>query len=104
MVSKIKRIRVINILKNVYDTYIRKNHDYGEAFDNLMDEDGPIYLKGKLTEKLFRFKTLINNKPKVKESLQDTLYDIIGYCILGLLWYETHEAVFKKRSGKDSQK
>lgn len=96
--------RVIKILKTVYDTYIRKNHDYGGAFDALMNEDGPIYLKGKLTEKLYRFKTLINNKPKVNESLQDTLYDIIGYCVLGLLWYETHEAVFEEKSGEDSQK
>ena len=103
MANNNQKINAIKILRTVFKTYVNKDHDYGSAFDVLMDEDGPIYLKGKLTEKLFRFKTLIKQPPKVQESIQDTLYDIIGYCLLGLLWYKKHEAILETRDSEDSK-
>ena len=83
-----------SILRQMYKTYYNKNHDYGNSFDNMMDEDGPIYLKGKLGDKYYRFKTLINNPNYVKEeSLVDTLLDMANYCILGIMWLENNAAV-----------
>ena len=89
----------------MYRTYRNKSHDYGNSFNDMMDEDGPIYLKGKLGDKYYRFKTLINNQNKVKdESLIDTLLDMANYCILGIMWYKTHATVHREKVSSHSKK
>lgn len=89
----------------MYRTYRKKNHDYGNSFFDMMDEDGPIYLKGKLGDKYYRFKTLISSQNKVKdESLIDTLLDMANYCILGIMWYEANATVHREKVSSHSKK
>ncbi|WEG14128.1 zinc-finger domain-containing protein [Pullulanibacillus sp. KACC 23026] len=63
-----------------------KNHDYGNSFAKLYTEFGDLSVVIRLTDKLERYKTLINHQHLVKsESIDDTLRDIAGYAILTLV-------------------
>lgn len=94
-----------SIIRNMYKIYRKKNHDYGNSFFDMMDEDGPIYLKGKIGDKYYRFKTLINTPNQVKdESLVDTLLDMANYCILGIMWYKINATVHREKFYSDSKK
>lgn len=71
------------LLDQIKDTYERKNHDYGDSFTKSMDEFGMTAAAIRLTDKLSRFKALINSEAKVKdESIEDTLLDMASYAIM----------------------
>lgn len=77
-----------DICRQMYDTYQRKNHDYGNAFSEMYDELGINYGYGKIREKVNRIKVLKDNAPKVNnEPLEDALLDCANYCILTLMEY-----------------
>jgi len=63
---------------------IQKNTDYGNSFFELVDEYGYMAFTIRLSDKLGRIKTVLkNSKLAVQdESVQDTIDDIIGYCLL----------------------
>ena len=72
----------------MFDTYKRKNADYGSSFDELFDEFGMDSVLIRLKDKYNRIKSL--NKPGTKqqvvdESVEDTLLDMANYCILTLV-------------------
>lgn len=74
-----------DILKEMMETYIAKNHDYGNAFSEIYDELGIDYGYGKIREKVNRIKTLRCGRAKVDgEPLEDALLDCANYCILTL--------------------
>ena len=75
-----------DITDNLFNTFSSKNKDYGNSFEDELNEDGLIISKIHLSEKLNRFKTLINNKANVNESIEDTLMDMANYCIMTLMW------------------
>lgn len=73
------------------DLLVRKNHDYGDSADN-----PPILLPGlssdsailvRMSDKIERTRFLLESKetPEVYESLEDTIRDLAGYCILWLI-------------------
>ena len=64
--------------------YAKKNHDYGNAFGEIIAEVGLPYGVGKLKEKLKRVETLINTKAEVDESLEDSLIDLACYTVMTL--------------------
>jgi hypothetical protein len=71
------------LLDQIKDTHERKNHDYGDSFTKSMDEFGMTAAVIRLTDKLSRFKSLINSEAKVKdESIEDTLLDMASYAIM----------------------
>lgn len=71
------------LLDQIKDTHERKNHDYGDSFTKSMDEFGLTASAIRLTDKLSRFKALINSEAKVKdESIEDTLLDMAAYAIM----------------------
>lgn len=77
------------ITKKMLDTYIKKNHDYGNAFSEMYDELGINYGYGKIREKVNRIKTLKDNEAQVaNEPLEDALLDCANYCILTLMEYQ----------------
>lgn len=85
------------ITKKMLDTYIKKNHDYGNAFSEMYDELGINYGYGKIREKVNRIKTLKDGDAMVEnEPLEDALLDCANYCILTLMEYQKH-----KENGKD---
>ncbi|MCD6125062.1 DUF1599 domain-containing protein [bacterium] len=72
------------ILNRIRDTILIKNERYGNSFQQTIEEYGPIALLIRLTDKLNRLKTAY----KHRESMEDTLLDIAGYAILGLIEIE----------------
>nr|DAP93824.1 MAG TPA: Nucleotide modification associated domain 1 [Caudoviricetes sp.] len=85
------------ITGEMQETYIKKNHDYGNAFSEMYDELGINYGYGKIREKVNRIKTLKDGDAMVEnEPLEDALLDCANYCILTLMEYKKH-----KEHGKD---
>jgi len=72
------------ILNRIKDTILIKNKRYGNSFHQTIEEYGIVALLIRLTDKLNRLKTAY----KHHESLEDTLLDIAGYAILGLIEIE----------------
>lgn len=71
------------VSQQITTTLKAKNTDYGDSFFNIYQKHGDLSTLIRLTDKLSRYETLIHNEAKVKdESINDTLLDIAGYCIL----------------------
>ena len=73
-----------DIVGEMTTLYAKKNHDYGNAFGEIIKEVGLPYGVGKLKEKLKRIETLINSKAEVNESLEDSLIDLACYTVMTL--------------------
>lgn len=73
-----------NIVGEMTTLYAKKNHDYGNAFGEIIAEVGLPYGIGKLKEKLKRLETLINAKAEVNESFEDSLIDLACYTVMTL--------------------
>lgn len=76
-----------SIITEVLETVRCKNRDYGNSFDLLADEFGDISFVIRLQDKVNRLKTLYRSGEQslVKdESIDDTIKDIMGYCLLML--------------------
>lgn len=75
------------IINKLYKTYVDKNHDYGNSFDDTCDEFGLIAPVIRMNDKIKRCKSVLkNNNFKVNESLEDTISDLANYCIMTLMW------------------
>lgn len=73
------------------DVYHRKNHDYGNSFEDGLDEDGLIFAKMHLMEKYNRFKKLISEPNHVNgEGIRDSLLDMANYAIMTVYWMDKH--------------
>ena len=72
-------------LNEVRDTLIRKNEDYGGASFDLGVNGNMVHV----WDKTRRYRSLVEKKmaggsqPNF-EGLEDTLKDLIGYCVIGL--------------------
>ena len=87
MVNNVKRHK--ELLEELNGLYTRKNQDYGNSFDESLDEDGLLVLKIRLGDKFKRFSQLINNEQMVNdESMRDTLIDLANYSLMGVLWMD----------------
>lgn len=74
------------ICEKMHETYKAKNADYGDSFSKTRAEY-PEAICIRLSDKLERLKTLINNDgQQVKdESIEDTLLDIADYAVMELV-------------------
>lgn len=77
-------------IKKIFDEMVaillKKNQDYGSASFDLGLNGNMVHL----WDKIKRYRTLVENKNSNKmppnfESIEDTLKDIIGYSVLGLI-------------------
>ena len=73
------------ITTEMLNTYIAKNHDYGDSFSKSFEEFGLISSIIRLSDKLNRLKKLKDSTAKVDESIGDTLLDMANYCILTMM-------------------
>ena len=71
--------------------YIKKNHDYGDAFAQSLDEDGLLVAKIRLNDKIRRFNALLKSKALVHESMEDTLLDMANYAIMTISWLQSRK-------------
>lgn len=77
------------ITNEMGDTYKKKNHDYGNSFDESLDEHGLIAAIVRIGDKYNRIKSLNKNgQAMVKESMRDTFLDMANYCIMSAMWLD----------------
>ena len=78
------------ILDEMADTFSKKNSDYGNAFEEVLDDLGASYAVGRLKEKHKRLTQLVtSNKQEVDdESIEDTLLDMANYAVLTIMWLQ----------------
>lgn len=77
----------MSITQNMAKTYAAKNHDYGNSFEESLDEFGLVASVVRLGDKMNRIKSLIKKEAQVKdESIKDTLLDLASYSIMTLMW------------------
>ena len=57
-----------SITEEMLQTYIRKNHDYGDSFNKSLDKFGLIASVVRMNDKMERIESLMNKEALVKES------------------------------------
>ena len=63
--------------------YAKKNHDYGDSFNQGMNVIGLAYGVGRLYDKMNRILTLMKVKAEVNdESIKDTIQDLACYSVM----------------------
>lgn len=75
---------VSEILGDVGDLVIRKQIDYGPHSISRFGMNGIVIRLSDKIERLINL-TQFKKEPEVEESIEDTLADIIGYAVLGLV-------------------
>ena len=79
-----------DIINTMYDIFIKKNHDYGNSFEQSLDEEGLAASRIRMGDKWNRFKQLSKGvKAQVNdESIRDTLLDMANYAIMTVMWLD----------------
>ena len=81
--------RFYGVTVEMAEIYYKKNMDYGNSFDESLDEDGLVVAKIRLGDKWKRFGQLIDNPANVtSESKRDTLLDMANYAIMAVMWMD----------------
>ena len=75
-----------SIVKEMTDLYAKKNHDYGNSFDESCDKIGTGYPLGRLLDKMNRLIACMGKEDKmqINESIEDTLKDLACYSVMTL--------------------
>ena len=76
------------ITDELKDTYVKKNHDYGNSFDKSIDKFGLTAAVVRMSDKMERLSSLINKDAKVDESIRDTVMDLANYCIMTAMYLD----------------
>ena len=76
------------ITKTMAETFAKKNHDYGNRFEQSLDEEGLAAARIRMGDKWNRFKNLSKGVDSQvnDESLIDTLLDLANYSIMTVMW------------------
>ena len=74
------------IVTTMTELYAKKNHDYGNSFDEGCDKIGVAYPLGRLLDKLNRLIACMGKEDEmqVNESIEDTLKDLACYSVMTL--------------------
>ena len=80
--------QIKTILDSMLQTYIKKNHDYGNSFDKSLDEEGLASVRIRIGDKWNRFKQLSKGENVLvkDESIKDTLLDMALYAVMTVNW------------------
>lgn len=81
-----------NSMKKAYDenyqTFLKKNADYGSSFEESLNELGEVAGIVRISDKYKRLVNLTKNENNVLESKSDTLKDMANYCLMLAVWLE----------------
>ena len=82
-----KETTYVNIIDELYDTYKKKNSDYGNSFADTIEEFGFIPAVARISDKVNRMKNIVKGqRMNVKdESFRDALMDTANYCIMTIM-------------------
>ena len=85
-VNEVYESEIVTIANEIAELVEKKDKDYNSAFSKTLKEYGNVAYFLRIDDKLNRLKNLMlnNNNAEVKESVEDTLKDIIGYTLLML--------------------
>lgn len=78
-----------------YDTFCRKNHDYGNSFEESLDKFGIIASLVRMQDKMLRLESLMDESKTQQvgsESLLDTLEDLSNYAAMTACWLKGVQA------------
>ena len=79
----------MSITQNMTKIYAAKNHDYGNSFEESLDEFGLVASVVRIGDKMNRIKSLIKKEAQVKdEPIRDTLLDMANYAIMTVMWMD----------------
>lgn len=74
------------ILNEIHDTYVRKNADYGNSFEEQYKEYGLLSALIRFDDKIRRLKQLNKHEAQVKdESIRDSALDLANYAIMTVM-------------------
>ena len=71
-----------------YQTFLKKNTDYGSSFEESLNEFGEVAGIVRISDKYKRLVNLTKNENNVLESKSDTLKDMANYCLMLAMWLE----------------
>ena len=71
-----------------YQTFLKKNTDYGNSFEESLNEFGEVAGIVRISDKNKRLVNLTKNENRVLESKSDTLKDMANYCLMLSVWLE----------------
>lgn len=81
-----------DIAEGMIETYVRKNHDYGNSFDKSLDKFGLVASVVRIGDKMNRIESLVQKEAMVQdESIKDTLLDMANYAIMTVMWMNLHK-------------
>lgn len=88
------------IQDKLVNIYAKKNHDYGDSFNQGCNELGVGYAFSRIFDKTKRFQTLakgiMNNNISIEvqdETIEDTIMDLANYCMMYLAWRDKHISI-----------
>jgi len=78
------------ILAEMFDTYKKKNADYGNSFSETIQEFGYIPAVARINDKVKRMKNIVKGQKMniENESLRDALLDTANYCVLTIVEFD----------------
>ena len=82
------------LLDNLHNLYIAKNHDYGDSVHDTYEKYGLTSFLVRMEDKLNRVRTLDKNSDDIQvptEKIEDTLLDLANYAILAVLELKEEE-------------
>lgn len=77
----------VNVVTDMIQLYAKKNHDYGNSFDDDMNRIGLAYGIGRIYDKVNRLVNFLNTTFVVNdEKFTDTLEDLANYSVMLRAW------------------
>ena len=89
-----KEIAHKKLTDDIHEMFLKKNRDYGNSFENSLDEWGLLPSVIRIQEKLDRTKTSLKKDLLVSdESVEDTFLDLANYAIMTVMWLNKDKPV-----------
>lgn len=97
---------VFDAYRNLNQTFLDKNADYGGSFEESLNEFGIVAGVIRIGDKYNRLRTLsrVDTGGRVTESLSDTLLDMANYAVMTAVWLQGVEEERKLRNEKATKK
>ena len=75
------------LLQQIHDTYIKKNHDYGDSFSRSFKKYGLVAAMVRMEDKWNRLDNMASGAEQkvADETIRDTLLDLAGYCVMTMM-------------------
>lgn len=88
--------------EDLWNTFCKKNHDYGSSFEQSLDKHGLIAGVVRMEDKMNRISTLVDGHKHAEiasESLADTLRDLSNYSAMAACWLDGPDDIAEGFSG-----